>query len=267
MGTWGAKIFDNDDARDVRETYRTQIILGSDDIAAEQAVIHEFSVGGVFSLWLPLAISQWEVGRLSSGVKEHALHEIESELKSLEDLWTPKLICKRREVLTAAQEQLLSPMPARKKLRVPSWAWQCPWPVGSVLQFRIQNPKENNPFLGEYVMLQILGISETPPNQIPCQSISVCLYRWHSKIPPSEQMPSIEATPPALCKFLAPNGTLSLSRCFMPDKSMREINEIKCLQETPLVPFDIGAVQTGSPLNATFETAICRTLAASDIGE
>lgn len=260
LGTWGIKIFQNDDAADLRESYRERIILGVPDEEAEQAVIQEFSIGGNFSLWLPLAVTQWKIGRLSETVKENALHEIKVELSCLDERWKPNEASKRRQELANAEVQICSQQPARKKLRMPWWAWKCPWPTGSILQFRIQYPKENNPLLGEYVMLQILGVSETLPNEIPCEVINVGLYFWHSKIPPDKQLDEIEANPPALIGFLTKSGEIQTSRCIsIISKDIKE-NEIKCIRETPFIPSEIEPIRNNVPSNSLFQNIVCRTL-------
>lgn len=261
MGTWGIKIFQNDDAANLRRSYREKIILGVTDEEAEQATIQEFLIGNHFSLWLPLAVTQWEVGRLSEKVKENALFEIEEELSALDVLWKPEHISKRRKELVNAKNQLCSQPPVRKKLRMPGWAWKCPWPVGSILQFRIRFPKENNPLLDEYIMLQVLGVSQTPPGKIPCEVINVGLYLWHSKMPPAEQIKEIEKKPPALSGFLTRAGTICTSWCIMPQAGFHG-NEIKCIRETPFIPSGIEPIRDNGANNVMFQEIVCRTLLA-----
>lgn len=262
LGTWGTKIFQNDDAADLRQSYREKIILGATDEEAEQAVIQEFSISNDFSLWLPLALSQWEIGRLSEKVQEKALIEIEKELSSLNELWKPEHIPKRKKELTDAKNQLCAKPPVRKKLRMPGWAWRCPWQVGSILQFRIQFPKADNPLLGKYVMLQVLGVSETPPGKIPCEAVNVGLYLWHSSISPTEQIKEIEKKPPVLSGFITKAGITRTSWCIMPRGGFHE-NEIKCIRETPFVPSGIAPIHDNVPSNTMFEEVICRTLLAA----
>lgn len=259
MGTWGVKIFQNDDAADLREAYRERIILGNPDDEAEEQVIREFITAGDFELWLPLAVTQWKIGRLSERVKVNALNEIEKELGCLEEQWKPELVAKRRQELQETKALICSQQPEKKKLRKPWWAWKCPWQPGSVLQFKITHPEEGNPYLGHYVMLQLLGASETPPGKIPCEVINVSLYLWHSEMSPISQMAALEANPPQLSGFITLVGTTKDWWCIMPH--VRE-NEIKCIRKTPFGSAEFEIVTHNAANNTGFQEAICRTLKA-----
>lgn len=127
-------------------------------------------------MWLSLAVSEWHVGRLSNDVIINALREIENELLNIHELWDQGNIDKRIGELDRCKRLLEGEMPSRKKLRKPAWVWKCPWPIGVVLQFKIKFPKDNNPFLDKYVMLAIVGISNTPQGKLPCECIAVRMY-------------------------------------------------------------------------------------------
>ena|SRR5438876_12443509 len=74
MGVWGAGIFQDDDALDVRADYRWYLAdIQSDNIATDNIVK---GYGATFenleantSLWLALALTQWKMGRLDERVK------------------------------------------------------------------------------------------------------------------------------------------------------------------------------------------------------
>ena len=199
MGAWGPNIFQNDDAVDIRETYRTNLLLGLSDEEAEGAIVREFGEDPNQLFWLPLAVTEWKVGRLSERVKEKALAAVEWELEHLEEFeWKGKLTEKRKQALIEARELLCSPMCQPKKLRLPWWSWKCPWPVGSVIQFRLRRPKENNPYLGHYVLLQVAGVSEPYPGRLPHDSVGFYLYNWHGETPPIECLDSILEMKPEL---------------------------------------------------------------------
>lgn len=260
MGTWGTGIFQCDDAIDLRESFREKCILGIPEQDAEQEIIREFSVGGDFFLWTPLAITQWSLGRLSASTKANALREIRNELSGLDMLWSTKDVPKRRSVLLKAEAQLCSPQPARRKLHMPCWAWKCPWPVGSVLQFRIRHPRENNPLLDEYVLLQLFGIAETPPGKIPCEAINVGLYAWHSSLSPLGQLEYIRKAPPALTDYITPSGERRISHCILPTAEMRRENALRCICQTSFVPSVIPPITRNAPQNTAFQDLICRSL-------
>ena len=74
MGAWGEKIFDSDDACDIRDDFREAIILGKSDEEAEEKIVREYQEGlegQSETFWLPLAITEWKAGRLSKRVKPY----------------------------------------------------------------------------------------------------------------------------------------------------------------------------------------------------
>lgn len=261
MGTWGVKIFQSDDACDVRDTYREKLIVGVPDEDAEHAVIREFSMDLCPDCWLPLAVTEWKVGRLSEHTKQMALQQIEIELECLADLWKPDQVLKRRKELLSVRETLQSNMPARKKLRMPSWSWKCPWPVGSVLQYKVLYPKENNPICGQYVMLLVVHISETKPDKIPCEVIAVALYNWHSDSAPSVSTLAGQKIP--LVNFRAKDGSTRPYHCILPAPMIQE-SEIKCISTSPLSEMPQEPATVYCPANSTFDNLISRTLGSCD---
>ncbi|KAF5034914.1 hypothetical protein [Sedimentibacter saalensis] len=262
MGTWGVKIFDDDEACDVRDDYRERIITGQTDVEAETGIINEYSEDPEQSFWLPLAITQWKVGRLSELVKKNALASIDRELDSLHEYWKKEAISKRKKELLHARETLCSEMPARKKLKKPFGAWKCPWPLGSVLQYKILYPKDDNPIYNQYVLLQVIGISETKPGKIPYEVIAVRLFNWHSSVSPCDILDEILSNPPELVDFLTRGGTQKETHSIAPLPHMIKENDIKCISKEPLSGADVIAKPVYSPTNSTFEELISRTLLA-----
>lgn len=260
MGTWGVKIFQSDDSSDIRESYREQLIVGKSDLEAEEAIIQKFSEDPEDAFWLPLAVTEWKVGRLSERVKQRALDSIDRELNCLSEYWKESLIQKRKIELLHAKEMLTSAMPARKKLRMPSWAWKCPWPLGSVLQYKIDFPKVDNPLLNEYVLLQIVGISETPSGKIPCEVIAVSLYDWHSPDPPIDNIVKIMKNPPELVDLITRGGKRARTHCISMLPQMIRDNGLKCVSEKPLAGFCSEAEPVYGPANVTLGSCIIRTL-------
>jgi hypothetical protein len=84
MGTWGPGIFSNDTACDVRVAYRMALEEGLDDQAAQQQVLEQFAAyldDEVLTdgplVWLALAKTQWQLGRLDNHVNAEALAVID----------------------------------------------------------------------------------------------------------------------------------------------------------------------------------------------
>lgn len=234
MGTWGPKIFQSDEACDIREDYKAQIILGKSEAEAEQEIIAEYNQGLGEEFWLPLAYTEWKLGRLSELAKQNALAEIDRQLTTLGEYWKKEMIPKREKELLALRETLHSDMPAPKKLRMPWWAWKCPWSIGSVLQFRIAQPIKDNPLLGKYILLLLVGITKTPKGKLPCEWVSVRLYHWIGDVEPMLCLPEIMAQKPALTPFILRNGATKESLTLMMGRSVVRASNVKCVSETPL---------------------------------
>ena len=139
--------------------------------------------------WFVLAYCEWKKGRLSDFVKEKAITAIDSG-RDLEHWNTPKLKYERKKVLSDLREMLLSPMPPAKKAKKPT-VRHCPWPVGSLLAYRIVSCKKlaNHPCFKKYVLLRIIQINRSPitkifPTEYYNESMIVGLYNWiGSEIP------------------------------------------------------------------------------------
>lgn len=260
MGTWGVKIFQNDDACDIRDTYREKLIAGATDSEAEALTIREFSNSFEQQLWIPLAVTQWKVGRLSNSTKQQALQAIDEELRTISEYWKPNLIEARTQELVATYRLLTSEMPNRKKLKLPAWAWKCPWSVGSVLQFKVLYPKVGNDLYEKYVLLLLVGISDTPKYKIPCEAISVALYNWYGDIAPVTQQSELRKLTLPLVDFVTKNGEKKKFHYILPTSNMRLENELKCVSRTPLSAMPEDTIPMRSPMNSTFDEMISRTL-------
>jgi hypothetical protein len=122
---WGPGVFSNDTACDVRVAYRMALENGLDDQAAQQQVLDEFAEilhddtwnDGPL-VWLALAKTQWQLGRLNQQVKAEALAVIDQgrDLASWEG---SDLYGYRRAVLRRLRRQLTTAPPPRKPIRPP----------------------------------------------------------------------------------------------------------------------------------------------------
>lgn len=260
MGTWGWKIFQSDDACDVRDSYKERLIVGETELEAEDSVVSEYSFHEHASLWLPLAVTQWNLGRLSIRTKENAISWIETELSTLDEYWKPEHREKRKNELLRMQKLLCSDMPKRKSLGLPAWAFKCPWPVGSVLQYRLQYLADTDPLAKHYVLLLIQGISNTPPGKIPCECIAVSLYDWSSCLAPVNSIACCSENAPRRVDFVTKAGSRKTCHTILLSKQIIKDNDIKCIRNTPYSKEDILTASPSSPMNSVFENLISRTL-------
>ena len=178
-------IFSDDDAADIRDAYQEKLYLLGETLA-ESETIRECREYPPNALWIALALTEWQYGRLSETIKQRALAEIENELTTLEELWKPELVQKRRTVLQKAYRQLLSRQPKKKTPRKPSWAWKCPWSPGDVLQYKLCHPGQGQEDLrGKYVLLPVVAVEETPAGKIPCETMLIGLWDRIGDTPPT----------------------------------------------------------------------------------
>lgn len=143
MGTWGIRIFQDDFASDIKDTYIDLLKHQMPDEEAEKIIFDNFMpteealVDDETPLfWLAFAAVKWEVGRLDEITKQKAIEVIDNE-SSLE-LWEDdfELLEKRKVILEQLKERLLSEQRSKKKFRRPKikkWGFQ----VGDVLAYKM----------------------------------------------------------------------------------------------------------------------------------
>ena len=114
MGSWGIELFADDVACDVRDDYRELIEDGVDDDDATAQVLERYGETAADDddgpvIWLAVAVSQWEIGRLVPQIRARALAVIDSgaDLERWSD--EPDLLAQRRAVLEEIRQQLTRP--------------------------------------------------------------------------------------------------------------------------------------------------------------
>ncbi len=141
MGTWGAGLFSDDTAADVRDDYRSLLGEGLDDAAATRQVLDRYlgadeDDGADHVVWLALAATQSRAGRLDSVVRDEALRVIDDGL----DLaaWAEAshaMRRRRRASLAKLRDRLTGPQPARRRI-APEYRYVCDLEPGDVLRCR-----------------------------------------------------------------------------------------------------------------------------------
>ncbi len=141
MGSWGAGIFADDTACDVRDDWRDLIAGGVDAAGATdrillkwQDTLAEPDEGPVF--WLALAAAQMATGRLQERVKQAALSVIDTDAGLSRWQEAPKLLRQRQAILAKLKVQLLGPQKAPTAVR----PWKPPvasFNAGEVFSYRL----------------------------------------------------------------------------------------------------------------------------------
>jgi hypothetical protein len=154
MGAWGAAIFSDDTAADVRDAYRALLAEGYSGPKATAQLLWDWKEtladeddAPIF--WLALAATQWQCGRLEARVRAKALRIIDqgSSLARWSE-GNPRSLKRRQAALEKLRRQLHSPQPAPKefrKRREPAGDWR----VGEVLAYRLRS--------GRRVLLHIVN--------------------------------------------------------------------------------------------------------------
>ncbi len=190
MCTWNPALFADELALDVRHEYSALLSVGKTSDEAEKLLCDYYSAildcgfpdEGTF--WFALAHCEWNKGRLSEFTKSKALSLMESDLAEWDFPGNQKNYNRRKKVLADLKSKLLSPMPAPKKLRKPT-VHHCPWPVGSLLSYRIVTSAnvQNHSCFGKYALLRVIKIQKYPvsilaPSEYYDETMLVGLYGW-----------------------------------------------------------------------------------------
>lgn len=153
MGAWGAGIFDDDTACEVRDEFIELISNGHSAESATSALVGRWGVPDfdpdertVF--WLALAATQFRYGRLTEVARERAVEIIESGEDVAHFFNLPKLREKRSKALESLKSQLLGP--ARRPRNVkPIKKHQTTWEIGDIWSFQLPS--------GRLALLRVTG--------------------------------------------------------------------------------------------------------------
>ena len=182
MEAWKKEITKGSLAEEVRREYKKLLSVGKSGEEAEALVVNYFhdEIAGdklmTGRLWMTLALCEWELGRLTQNALNNARHWANYPWEKIS-----------KTSLEALLNTLDAPMPPQKKVRLPSHIAHCPWPVGSLLAYRIISSDHphvtESPFYGKYVLLRIIMIRKQPvtwlaPEDAWNEGMLVGLYDW-----------------------------------------------------------------------------------------
>lgn len=182
MAKWEAEIFRGDIAKKIKSEYKKLLSVNIQSEEAETLLLKHFeSCFGANGFtesrfWMALGLCQWQAGRLTQTAKKNA-----QKLAALPDSSIPASVCQ------CLLDTLDRPMPLPKKVRPPSYVSHCPWPVGSLLAYRIISSNHphvtQSPFYSKYVLLRIVQINRIPitnlaPDAGWNERMLVGLYNW-----------------------------------------------------------------------------------------
>ena len=143
MGTWGAAIFADDDAQDLREEYRTILADAQSDTAASDAAAREYGADltrleDTTAFWLALALTQWKLGRVDPRVRAAALRIIDEDIDLAKWAGSPER-SRRATALRKARRTFLMTAPPAKPIPKPLPLQLPGWEFGEVVGYRMPN--------------------------------------------------------------------------------------------------------------------------------
>ena len=161
MGSWGVKLYQSDVADMVRDDYKNKLRAGKSDEETLEEMLIEYQYERAddedkFDYWPALADTMWKYGRLTPEVRDICLKIIAATKEDMR--WeTPKDQEKREKEMQKLKENLLSDMPARKKVSVHK-PYVCDWKEREVYAMRIEDDGENGKYNGYYIVFYVMGM-------------------------------------------------------------------------------------------------------------
>lgn len=171
MGAWGAKLYQNDTALDIKDQFddlkRGKTVRQiTDELTQEySSALDDIDCGPAF--WFALADIQWNLGRLLPDVKEQALAWLDKGGDLA--LWreeNPKLAGTREKVLKELQQKLNSPQPPEKKISQ-CRLYKCKWKYGDVYAYRLESDlAKEKELYGRYFLIRKIDESIWYPGHV-----------------------------------------------------------------------------------------------------
>ena len=161
MGVWGAAIFSDDTACDIRGIYKELLGDGISPSDATDRILIEWkdSFNDPYEesvIWLALAVTQWNLGCLEERVKDKAI-DIVSSGSDL-NRWEGEDREKRKKVLEKTKAQLESPQPEAKKIRK-TFRDHCDRKVGELVAYSTLSKDK--------ILFRVIGFHEDRGGKAP----------------------------------------------------------------------------------------------------
>ena len=180
MGAWGAALFADDDAADLRADYRAYLADAQSDSGATDLAARDYDAsldrpGETTAFWLALASIQWRMGRLDPRVKAVCLTIIDNGIDLEKWAGSPDR-GKRATVLANLREMVSSPLPPAKPVPKPLPVQLPGWEFGEVVGYRMAN--------GKYALLHALNYRGS--STVAVRAPVVSILNWFAKAVPDQ---------------------------------------------------------------------------------
>jgi hypothetical protein len=180
MGVFGAGIFADDDALDVRDDYKYFLADAQSSELATDAIVRHYGArfddpAATTGFWLGLAWTQWKGGRLDPRVKAVALRIINDGLDLKK--WESPLRRKRAAALAQVRIKIESPQPAAKPLPKPLPVQLPGWEFGEVISVSVPS--------GRLALLHMIAYRRS--SRFGVRAPVVSILNWTGTGPPTEE--------------------------------------------------------------------------------
>ena len=143
MGTWGAGIYQNDMALDLKDMYIKALKYGKTDDEAYDLIMNKFFDGTLYDddyldAMLAFANVLWDYGRLTEEVKNKALELLDSEKLLGPYVENENFSKKKAVVFKKLKEKLETPQPPIRRIRVER-PYHCEWKIGDTFAYKFES--------------------------------------------------------------------------------------------------------------------------------
>ena len=111
----------------------------------------------------------------------------------------------------------------------------------------------------KYALLEVVGVTQTPPYKIPCETIALRLYKWYSGSPISD-ISTILNQDIEVIDFFFGDGVFRETMSFMPSQTAVEQHDVKRVSEMPLGSKSVKNMEVGNPSNPILSKRVAVTL-------
>jgi len=169
MGTWGAGIFSDDAACDVRDQFHELHCAGLETREVVKRLLEEYTSNTDIAeeravFWMALAATAWKCGRLTPDIKSRALAAIDKGADLA--IWqeeAPKMVKKRLGAIEALRSKLMSSQRAPTTIRK-RYIHDFGWRKGDAIAFELRS--------GKTAYFRVLAIDRLGSHEIPILDIA-----------------------------------------------------------------------------------------------
>ena len=158
MGAWGAGLYQDDVALDIKDGYVDLLRKGYSKEEAIETMMDEYDFyfedeDDVISAVLALADTAWKYGRCTEELKKFALDIIHLDLSQQE--WDN--VRRRKEVLDKLEKQLTGEQPPEKHVPIKR-VYHCKWKIGDTFTYPLEsNYAKEHGYDGQYLIITKIG--------------------------------------------------------------------------------------------------------------